>query len=63
MALGLDEPLIEVWREAINYPSQYEGFEYLYNEEKRKYPQINSIEEFDRNVQKLTGYDPSLSNN
>jgi hypothetical protein len=52
----LGEPLIKVWRESINFPSQYEGFEYLYNEARRKYPQINGIEEFDRAIQQMTGY-------
>jgi len=50
------EKIIDVWRKAINFPQHYEGFEYLYNEAKRLFPDIHSSDEFRRTVTELTGY-------
>lgn len=49
------KPLIEVWREAMNYPEQYSGFEYLYNEAKKRYPDVHSVVEYVQTIRDLTG--------
>ena len=49
------KPIIEVWREAMNYPEQYSGFEYLYNEARKHYPDIPSVVEYYQAIRDLTG--------
>ena len=48
-------PVIEVWREAINYPEQYGYFEYLYNEAKKRFPDIRGRLEYRQAHSEIVG--------
>ena len=39
-------PIVYGNRDLLNNPEQYSGFEYLYNEAKKQYPNFRSLEEF-----------------
>ena len=53
--------VIKVWREAINYPEQCEGFEHLYNEAKRLYPNIRSFEDNNNKLLEISGESEKLN--
>ena len=37
-------PVIEVWREAANYPGMFAQLEYLYNEAKKRHPEVRGLQ-------------------
>jgi hypothetical protein len=49
-------PVIKVWREGYGYSELYSGLEYLYNEARKRYPDMRWGKEYWDKVYDLTGY-------
>jgi len=55
-------PVVEMYREAINYPNYFSNFENLYNETCKKYPELRHMPEYRQVLQEFLSRNPTLEN-